>query len=73
VWKNWDEVCGISFLPREDDQHSYAQAPYEEVTKEQYEELLAKMPTVDFAEYTEVADNTTSSQELACTAGVCEI
>ena len=73
VWKHWDEVCGVSFLPREDDNHSYAQAPYEEVTEDQYNKLQAAMPVIDFSEYTEVLDNTTSSQELACTAGVCEI
>jgi ribonucleoside-diphosphate reductase alpha chain len=73
VWKHWDEVCGVSFLPREDDNHSYAQAPYEEVTEDEYKKLQAEMPVIDFAEYTEVLDNTTSSQELACTAGVCEI
>jgi ribonucleoside-diphosphate reductase alpha chain len=73
VWKHWDEVCGVSFLPREDDNHTYAQAPYEEITQEQYAELKEKMPVLDFSEYTEVYDNTTSSQELACTAGICEI
>ena len=73
VYKHWDEVCGVSFLPREDDNHSYAQAPYEEITEQKYKELSAAMPVIDFAEYTEVLDNTTSSQELACTAGVCEI
>jgi len=73
VWKHWDEVCGVSFLPREDDNHTYAQAPYEEITQEQYTELKEKMPVLDFSEYTEVYDNTTSSQELACTAGICEI
>jgi len=66
-------VCGVSFLPREDDNHTYAQAPYEEITQEQYAELKEKMPILDFSEYTEVYDNTTSSQELACTAGICEI
>jgi ribonucleoside-diphosphate reductase alpha chain len=73
VWKHWDEVCGVSFLPREDDNHTYAQAPYEEITQQQYAELKVKMPSLDFSKYTEVLDNTTSSQELACTAGVCEI
>jgi len=73
VWRHWDEVCGVSFLPREDDNHTYAQAPYEEITQEQYAELKEKMPVLDFSEYTEVYDNTTSSQELACTAGICEI
>ena len=73
VWKHWDEVCGVSFLPREDDSHTYAQAPYEEITQDEYDDLLFSMPTLDFSKYTEVFDNTTSSQELACTAGICEI
>lgn len=73
VWKHWDEVCGVSFLPREDDNHSYVQAPYEEISLEEYNKLANKMPEVDFSEYQEFDDNTTSSQELACTAGVCEI
>ena len=73
VWNHWDEICGVSFLPREDDNHSYAQAPYEEITEKQYRELKAIVPDIDFSEYTETVDNTTSSQELACTAGVCEI
>ena len=73
VYKHWDEICGVSFLPREDDNHSYAQAPYEEIDEDTYLELKASVPDVDFSEYEELADNTTSSQELACTAGVCEI
>ena len=73
VYKHWDEICGVSFLPREDDQHTYAQAPYEEVDVATWRELQMNMPEIDFAEYAELADNTTSSQELACTAGVCEI
>lgn len=73
VWKHWDEVCGVSFLPREDDNHTYAQAPYEEVSVEEYDRLANEMPEIDFSEYQELADNTTSSQELACTAGICEI
>lgn len=73
VWKHWDEVCGVSFLPREDDSHTYAQAPYEEITEEEWKKLNEAMPVIDFADYAEALDNTTSSQELACTAGVCEI
>ena len=60
-------------LPREDDSHTYAQAPYEEITQDEYDDLLFSMPTLDFSKYTEVFDNTTSSQELACTAGISEI
>ena len=73
VYENWDEVCGIAFLPREDDSHSYVQAPYEEISIVEYEKLAKEIPSINYAEYREYDDNTTSSQELACTAGVCEI
>jgi ribonucleoside-diphosphate reductase alpha chain len=74
VYKHFDEMSGVSFLPFSD--HVYRQAPYQDCTKEEYEALLAKMPkNVDWsklAEY-ETKDMTTASQELACTGGVCEI
>jgi ribonucleoside-triphosphate reductase (thioredoxin) len=73
VYKNWDEVGGIAFLPKEDDSHSYVQAPYEEIDKNKYEELALALPDIEYGNYMEFDDNTTSSQELACTAGVCEI
>jgi ribonucleoside-triphosphate reductase (thioredoxin) len=72
VWKHFDEISGVSFLPHSD--HSYQQAPYEDCTKEQYEELLARTPkTIDWIEFTEEEDNTIGQQTLACTAGSCEI
>lgn len=74
VWKHFDEMSGVSFLPFSD--HVYRQAPYQDCTKEEYEALLAKMPkNVDWsklADYEKV-DATTGSQELACVAGACEI
>ncbi len=74
VYKHFDEVSGVSFLPHSD--HSYQQAPYEDCTKEQYNELAKKMPkSVDWdliSKY-ELEDTTTSNKELACTAGVCEL
>ena len=75
VYKNFDEVSGISFLPHSD--HSYKQAPYQEVTKEEYESLLAKMPKEirweDLSFY-ETEDGTSGTQTLACTSdGNCEI
>lgn len=48
VYNNFDKVIGISFLPRSD--HTYQQAPYEEITKEQYEELVAAMPSIDWSQ-----------------------
>ena len=74
VYDNFDICSGISFLPHSD--HIYDQAPYQDCTKEQYEELLAKMPKgVDWSQIStyESQDNTTGSQQLACTAGVCEV
>jgi ribonucleoside-diphosphate reductase alpha chain len=72
VWKNFDEVSGVSFLPY--DGGTYRQAPYEECTKEQYDELVSKMPTsIDWAALVEVDDNVEGAQTLACVAGHCEI
>jgi ribonucleoside-diphosphate reductase alpha chain len=75
VYKHFDEVSGISFLPHSD--HSYKQAPYQEVTKEEYEDLLKKMPKnirwEDLSFY-ETEDGTSGTQTLACTSdGNCEI
>jgi len=74
LWKNFDEVSGVSFLPYSD--HTYAQAPYEEINEDQYNELVSTMPTrIDWTELAmyESGDNTTSSQELACSGGACEL
>jgi len=73
VYDHFDQVGGISFLPY--DGGSYVQAPYEEITKAQYEALLAKMPVIDWDRLPlyETEDGTTSSHELACAAGGCEL
>ena len=74
VYKHFDEVSGISFLPYSE--HTYVQAPYQEVTKDQYEEMLAKMPkTIDWTALSlyELEDTTTGTQALACVSGECEI
>ena len=74
VYKNFDIISGVSFLPW--DNGSYIQAPYQECTKKEYEEFLKKMPVdTDWEklENYEKDDNTTGSQELACTGGACEI
>jgi ribonucleoside-diphosphate reductase alpha chain len=72
VWKHFDEVSGISFLPHSN--HTYQQAPYEDINEEQYKELASKMPAkVDWSELVEKDDNTEGSQTLACVGGTCEI
>ena len=74
VYENFDEVGGLSFLPYADS--SYRQMPYEDCTEAEYKALVEATPTeVDWAklsDYEEV-DGTTGSQELACSAGGCEI
>lgn len=74
VYDNFDSLSGVSFLPM--DLGTYRQAPYQECSKEQYEELLAKMPaSLDWDRFSsyEQDDNTTSTHQLACVAGFCEI
>jgi ribonucleoside-diphosphate reductase alpha chain len=73
VYENWDIIGGLSFLPRTD--HVYPLAPYEEITKEQYEEMKSRFPKIDFSQLVlyEKEDETTGSKELACAGGVCEV
>ena len=75
VYKHFDEVSGISFLPHSD--HTYKQAPYQQVTKEEYNALVEQMPKSirweDLSFY-ETEDGTSGTQTLACTSdGNCEI
>jgi ribonucleoside-diphosphate reductase alpha chain len=74
VYKYFDEMSGVSFLPHSD--HTYQQAPYQDCTKEEYEELLAKMPAnVDWTKLSEYEqeDNTVAMQTMACSGDSCEI
>jgi len=74
VYKHFDEMSGVSFLPHSD--HTYQQAPYQDCTKEDYEELLAIMPkAINWSELSEYEDedNTAGSQTMACSGDTCEI
>jgi ribonucleoside-triphosphate reductase (thioredoxin) len=73
IYENWDIIGGLSFLPRSN--HIYRLAPYEEITKEQYEALMKKFPAIDYSKIItyEKIDETEQKRELACVAGVCEI
>jgi ribonucleoside-diphosphate reductase alpha chain len=72
VYKHFDEISGISFLPHSD--HSYVQAPYQECTKEEYTALWKETPNdIDFKELIEEDDMTEGAQTLACTGNSCEI
>jgi ribonucleoside-diphosphate reductase alpha chain len=74
VYKHFDDISGLSFLPHSN--HVYKQAPYTECTKEEYEKALAAMPpSIDWSALAlyERSDETTGAQEMACTAGGCEL
>lgn len=71
LYNHFDSCSGVSFLPFSE--HSYEQAPYEQITKEQYEELAKKMPKAIEWDITEQSDQTEGSQTLACVGGSCEI
>ena len=74
VYKHFDEVSGISFLPFSD--HTYKQAPYQDCTEDEYDAMMAQMPTsVDWSllQEFEKEDTTSGGRELACTADACEI
>jgi ribonucleoside-triphosphate reductase len=74
VYKHFDEMSGVSFLPY--NEHTYQQAPYQEVGKFDYEALLSCMPTdIDWSKLSdyEAEDNTAGSQTLACSGDSCEI
>ena len=74
VYKYFDEMSGVSFLPHSD--HTYQQAPYQDCIKEEYQELLSDMPKgIDWTKLSdyEKEDNTSGMQTMACTGDVCEM
>ncbi len=73
VYQHWDIVGGLSFLPRTD--HVYQLAPYEEITKERYEQLVRSMKPIDFSRLYvfEHEDHTQGAKEYACVGGACEL
>ena len=74
VYKHFDEMSGVSFLPHSD--HTYQQAPYQDCEKSDYEMLLSVMPTdIDWSKLSdyEKEDNTAGMQTMACSGDSCEI
>lgn len=73
VYKHFDEMSGVSFLPFSD--HTYQQAPYEDITEDLYQKLKIDIDNIDinWDELVEEDDNTEGTQQLACVSGVCEI
>lgn len=73
VYKHFDEMSGVSFLPFSD--HTYQQAPYEDITEDLYQKLKVDIDklNINWNELIEEDDNTEGAQQLACVSGVCEI
>jgi len=73
IQKNWDIIGGLSFLPRSD--HVYRLAPYEAITKEEYEARMARFPKMDYSKLIayERQDETEMKKELACAGNACEV
>ena len=71
MWLNRDNYSGISLLPF--DGGSYQQAPFEDCTKEKYEELSQLVKEIDLKQVREESDNTNRVEQLACAGGQCEI
>ena len=73
VYRNLDDVGGVSFLPHSE--HVYQQAPYQDISEADYQQLAAAFPKIDwnmFDGYEKSEDTTNGSQEYACTSGACE-
>jgi hypothetical protein len=71
MWGNRDSYAALSILPK--DSNTYIQAPYEEITKEQYDDMARILQMVDFNSIYEYEDNTKLSGEAACAGGACEV
>lgn len=74
VYRQFDDIQGVSFLPYDEDRHTYKQAPYEEISREAYDKAVAAMPqSIDWDELVELQDNVEGVQNLACQGGFCEL
>jgi ribonucleoside-diphosphate reductase alpha chain len=73
VYRNFDNIGGVAFLPHTD--HIYKQAPYTELTEQQYLDAAAKMPVIDWSKLAEFEseDHTTAMKEYACSNGSCAV
>ena len=71
MWDNKDHYNGLSVLPY--DGGTYTQAPFEDITKKQYEKMLKSLTNIDLSKVVETEDETNLMGELACTGGSCEV
>ena len=74
LWKNWNIIGGLSFLPREDEEHTYKLAPYEEITEKKYTNMIRDWPEISFDLLTKYEkEDETNGGGNGCETNVCEI
>lgn len=73
MWNNRNKYTALSVLPKSADDHSYIQAPFQDITKEEYEKLLSHLHSIDLTKVVELKDDTTLQEQLACAGGACTI
>lgn len=71
MWDNRENFTALSVLPFSD--HSYIQAPFEDITKEKYEEMVTHLHDINLDDVVEMSDATNLQGEAACAAGACEV
>ena len=71
MWKHRDEFTALSVLPYED--HIYAQAPFQDITKDEYEILVNSLHSIDLSNVTEMEDETAIQETVACGGNACEV
>lgn len=71
MWKNKDRFTALSVLPYDD--HSYVQAPFEDISKEEYEKRMTTLRMINLEDIIEIEDTTTQKDNLACSSGGCEL
>jgi ribonucleoside-diphosphate reductase alpha chain len=71
MWANRDKYNGLSVLPY--DGGTYTQAPFEDITKKEYEEMVKALHQIDLSKVVELEDNTDLKDQLACVGGACEV
>lgn len=71
MWSHRNQYTALSVLPFSD--HSYKQAPFEEITKKEYDKMVKSLHEIDLTKVVEIQDDTNFSENLACSGGSCEI
>jgi ribonucleoside-diphosphate reductase alpha chain len=71
MWDNREYYAGLSVLPYSD--HTYKQAPFEDITRDQYHDLIKSLHNIDLSKVIEIEDSTNLKGEAACAGGACEI